>query len=208
MMSAVTSLDVESLFSLILSAFILCAIPGPAIVALCTIARTRTTLETAQFNVGIVTGLTLCSVFSAMGLASLLVMMPGFAKVLNILAAGYFTYLAWTIATARPAEKKTDISPTLNVLQGIVMGLMNPKGYVVFFTLFGTYSIAPHAPATDMSIKIGVIFLVLVIVCTAWMAFGIFWGRSKVLKTGERTINFVLASFVLVTATLPLFFSS
>lgn len=208
MMPALTSINIESLFSLILSAVILCAVPGPAIVALCSIARTQTTLEAVQFNVGIVTGLTVCAVLSAMGLASLLAMVPNFAKALNILAAGYFAYLAWTIATARPAKETIKTSLTFNLLHGIVLGLMNPKGYVVFFTLFGTYSIAPHSPATDMSIKIGVIFFTLVLVCTAWMALGMFWGRSKVLKTGERTINLVLASFVMVTATLPLIFSS
>ena len=69
------------------------------------------------------------------GVGALLVY-PGVARILIVLAVVYMTFLAYRIAMAPPLGERASQGRTPGFLAGFLLGITNPKGYAVFATLF------------------------------------------------------------------------
>ena len=66
---------------------------------------------------------------TATGVTGVLLALPGATPVVAALAALYFVYLAWRIATAPPLTADAGERRSRRSRAGVFLSLVNPKGY-------------------------------------------------------------------------------
>src|SRR5258707_1178537 len=93
---------VEGLPAFLLAAVALAGSPGPATLSLTATGAAFGARRGVAYLAGIVVGMVAVMAIVASGLVGLLLAVPGATPVVTALAAAYFLYLAWRIATAPP----------------------------------------------------------------------------------------------------------
>jgi threonine/homoserine/homoserine lactone efflux protein len=92
----------EGLLGFILAGFALAGSPGPATLSLAATGAAFGSRHGLAYMVGIDFGMVLVMAITASGVTGVLLALPGATPVVATLAALYFVYLAWRIATAPP----------------------------------------------------------------------------------------------------------
>ena len=92
----------EGLPAFLLAAVALAGSPGPATLSLTATGAAFGARRGAAYLAGIVVGMVAVMAIVASGVVGLLLAVPGATPVVTALAAAYFLYLAWRIATAPP----------------------------------------------------------------------------------------------------------
>src|SRR5437660_1073218 len=92
----------DGLMGFLLAAVALAGSPGPATISLTATGAAFGTRRGVGYLAGIVVGMVAVMAVVASGVVGLLMALPGIAPVVGGLAAAYFLYLAWRIATAPP----------------------------------------------------------------------------------------------------------
>ena len=98
--------------------------------------------------------------------------MPGATPVVTALAALYFVYLAWRIATAPPLTEDAGERREPSFTAGVLLSLINPKGYAAMAALFSGFVLIRAAPALDAAFKLLVLLAVIMAVNAAWLFSG------------------------------------
>ena len=75
----------------------------------------------------------------ASGVVGLLLAVPGATPIVTVLAAAYFLCLAWRIATAPPLAADTAQRRAPTFVGGLLLSLVNPKGYAAMAALFSGF---------------------------------------------------------------------
>ena len=92
----------DGLAGFLLAAVALAGSPGPATLSLTATGAAFGARRGIAYLAGIVVGMVAVMAVVASGLVGLLLAVPGATPVVTVLAAAYFLYLAWRIATAPP----------------------------------------------------------------------------------------------------------
>jgi threonine/homoserine/homoserine lactone efflux protein len=187
----------DALAGFVLAAVALAGSPGPATLSLTATGAAFGARRGLGYLTGIVVGMVVVMALVASGLVTLLMAVPGAAPVVIALAAAYFLYLAWRIATAPPlGEEKTERrAPTF--VAGLLLSLANPKGYAAMGALYSGFGI-------DIAVKMTLLTLIIAAANAAWLTAGAALTRFFREPRSNRAINIGFA--VLLVASLVLAF--
>ncbi|MFN4013913.1 MAG: LysE family translocator [Reyranella sp.] len=130
----------------------------------------------------------------ASGTAGLLLATPGVTPAVAILAAAYFLWLAWRIATAPPLSDEGVRREPPTLAAGLLQSLVNPKGYVAMAAVYSGFTLRPDRLGADMSLKLVMLTLVIAAVNVAWLLAGAALTRHFRNPRSNRLINLVFAS--------------
>ena len=197
---------VEGLAAFLLAAVALAGSPGPATLSLTATGAAFGARRGAAYLAGIVFGMVAVMAVVASGLVGLLLAVPGATPVVTVLAAGYFLYLAWRIATAPPLAADTAQRRTPTFTGGLLLSLINPKGYAAMAALFSGFVLVQERLALDVAIKMAVLVLIITAVNVAWLLAGAALTRFFREPRTNRVINVTFAALLVASVALALAF--
>ncbi|OHV07532.1 LysE family translocator [Kushneria phosphatilytica] len=136
----------SQLTTLAITALLLFGSPGPGPMTIVATSATFGVYKTLSLYAGMLTGLAISMVASALGLAALLSAWPGVKLTLQIVGGLYVLYLAYRIATT-PLDTNAAEGARLTMRDGIFLNVLNPKSYAVLLVVYSQF-LLPISPAT------------------------------------------------------------
>jgi threonine/homoserine/homoserine lactone efflux protein len=197
---------VEGLAAFLLAAVALAGSPGPATLSLTATGAAFGARRGAAYLAGIVVGMVAVMAVVASGLVGLLLAVPGATPVVTVLAAAYFLYLAWRIATAPPLAADAVQRRTPTFAGGLLLSLINPKGYAAMAALFSSFVLVHERLALDVAAKMAVLVLIITAVNVAWLLAGAALTRFFRDPRTNRMINVAFAILLVASVALALAF--
>jgi threonine/homoserine/homoserine lactone efflux protein len=197
---------VDGLPAFLLAAVALAGSPGPATLSLTATGAAFGARRGAAYLAGIVIGMVAVMLVVASGLVGLLLAVPGATPVVTVLAAAYFLYLAWRIATAPPLAADTAERRTPTFAGGLLLSLINPKGYAAMAALFSGFVLVQERLALDVAAKMAVLVLIITAVNVAWLLAGAALTRFFRDPRSNRAINVAFAVLLVASVALALAF--
>ncbi|WP_372057000.1 LysE family translocator [Tistrella mobilis] len=197
----------EWMASVVVFAIAMSATPGPNNTMLTASGANWGFLRSLPHMAGISLGVTvILAVVGAFG--SPLVAAPGVHAVLKWVGVCYLLWLAWKIATARPAPEGTPVGRggrgrPLNILEAAAFQLVNPKFWVIAASAMVTY-VGEGGGALLPAITLALVFGVVTFPCSVlWTLVGV--GAGRLLRTARalRVFNIVMAA-LLVASLIPI----
>jgi threonine/homoserine/homoserine lactone efflux protein len=163
--------------------------PGPGITALVAVGRARGVAGGIGFYGALQGGLAIAAALSAFGLASTLQGAPAVRLILTAVATAYLLWLAWSIASAPVGDAIGDgQSGALSGRTGFMLGIANPKAYIAFASLMGSFELLQNPRASAVA-EWTVCVAVMLIVDLAWLWAGAAIGSIKLGRRRERMMN-------------------
>jgi threonine/homoserine/homoserine lactone efflux protein len=196
----------EGLPAFLLAAVALAGSPGPATLSLTATGAAFGARRGAAYLAGIVIGMVAVMAVVASGLVGLLLAVPGATPVVTVLAAAYFLYLAWRIATAPPLAADTAQRRPPIFVGGLLLSLVNPKGYAAMAALFSGFVLVHERLALDVAAKMAVLVLIITAVNVAWLLAGAALTRFFRDPRTNRAINVAFAVLLVASVALALAF--
>jgi threonine/homoserine/homoserine lactone efflux protein len=197
---------VDGLAAFLLAAVALAGSPGPATLSLTATGAAFGARRGAAYLAGIVFGMVAVMAVVASGLVGLLLAVPGATPVVTVLAAAYFLYLAWRIATAPPLAADTAQRRTPTFTGGLLLSLINPKGYAAMAALFSSFVLVHDRLALDVAAKMAALVVVITAVNVAWLLAGAALTRFFRDPRTNRAINVAFAVLLVASVALALAF--
>lgn len=187
----------DTLIAFVAAGMALAGSPGPNTLSLAATGAAFGARRSLRYMLGTNVGMVAVMAITASGITGLLLAIPGAAPVLVAVAAVYFLYLAWRIATA-PAliEAQKQTSPP-SPWAGFLLSLVNPKGYAAMAALFSGFTLVPHEAIFDALFKIIVLSAVIATVNVAWLALGSLLTSAFRNPRLNRLINILFAALLL-----------
>ena len=182
----------EGLTGFILAALALCGSPGPATVSLAATGAAFGPRRSLAYTAGIDAGMVVVMSVTAAGVTGLVLAIPGATPVVAVLAALYFVHLAWRIATAPPLGDTAPGSEP-SFAAGVLLSLVNPKGYAAMAALFSGFVLIRGRPELDAALKLAVLVVIVVSVHAAWLIAGAALTRFFREPRTSRVINVAFA---------------
>ena len=183
----------DALPGFLIAAVALAGSPGPATLSLAAAGAAFGARQVIGYIAGIVVGMVAVMAIVASGTVGLLLALPGVAPVVAILAASYFLRLAWRIATAPPLTKESAQREPPTMAAGLLLSLVNPKGYVAMAALYSGFTLLPDRLGVDVALKLVVLTVVVTVVNVAWLLTGAALTRFFRDPPSNRLINLVFA---------------
>ena len=84
----------------------------------------------------------------------------------------YMLYLAWRIATAPPLSEQAGQQRPPTFFGGLLLSLVNPKGYAAMAALYSGFVLVHDRLALDVAAKMAVLVLIITAVNVAWLFAG------------------------------------
>ncbi|TAJ89057.1 MAG: hypothetical protein EPO10_18135 [Reyranella sp.] len=162
----------DALSGFLIAAIALAGSPGPATLSLAAAGAAFGARRGIGYLAGIVVGMVAVMAVVASGMVGLLLAVPGVASVVAALAALYFLWLAWRIATAPPLSEEGARGEPPTVTAGLLLSLVNPKGYVAMGALYSGFTLLPDRLGADVALKLVVLTLVITAVNVVWLVAG------------------------------------
>ncbi len=197
----------EALSGFLIAAVALAGSPGPATLSLAAAGAAFGARRGLAYLAGLTVGMVVVTGIVASGVVGLLLAVPGAAPVVTALAALYFVWLAWRIATAPPLAENGPERPPPTFVAGMLLSLINPKGYAAMAALYSGFVLVPGRIALDVAVKMAGLILVIAAVNVGWLLVGAALTRLFRDPHSNRIINMVFA-VLLVGSVLVLPFAS
>jgi len=196
----------DGMIGFILAGFALTGSPGPATLSLAATGAAFGTRQGFLYMLGLAVGIVLVMLIIASGVEGVLLAVPGARPVVAVLSAAYFLYLAWRIATAAPLGSETVAQSPPSFFGGLLLQLINPKGYMAMAALFSGFVLMPQGLGLDVAMKVAVVTVIVVIVNLAWLVSGAMLTRFFRAPRSSRIINigFAILLIASLAATLAL----
>ncbi len=192
----------ETLPSFILAALALAGSPGPNTLSLAAVGAAFGRPIAWRYMIGLTLGMVGVIAIVGSGLQSLLFALPGAAPVVTVLAAAYFAYLAYRIATAPPLDADPDPAAAPRWFEGTLLSLVNPKAYAAMAAMFSGFVLIAGDPLQDGLVKAGVLVATLLTVNVAWLSIGTaLTGLLRDPRTA-RIINIAFAILLIVSVVI------
>lgn len=192
----------DALPGFLIAAVALAGSPGPATLSLAATGAAFGARRGFAYLAGIVVGMVAVMAIVASGTVGLVLAVPGVAPMVAILAALYFLWLAWRIATAPPLSKEGVRKEAPTVAAGLLLSLVNPKGYVAMAALYSGFTLLPDRIGADVALKLVVLTLVIAAVNVAWLLAGAALTRFFRDPRTNRLINLVFAVALVASVAL------
>jgi threonine/homoserine/homoserine lactone efflux protein len=195
---------VEGLPGFLLAAVALAGSPGPATLSLTATGAAFGARRGAAYLAGIVIGMVAVMAIVASGLVGLLLAVPGATPVVTVLAAAYFLYLAFRIASAPPLAEEGGERRAPTFAGGLLLSLVNPKGYAAMAALFSGFVLVQERLALDIATKMAVLVLIITAVNVAWLLAGAALTRFFREPRTNRIINVTFAVLLVASVVFAL----
>lgn len=192
----------DALPGFLIAAVALAGSPGPATLSLAATGAAFGARRGFAYLAGIVVGMVAVMAIVASGTVGLLLAVPRVAPAAAILAALYFLWLAWRIATAPPLSNEGVRKEAPSVASGLLLSLVNPKGYVAMAALYSGFTLLPDRLGADVALKLVVLTLVIAAVNVAWLLAGSALTRFFRDPRTNRLINLVFAVALVASVAL------
>lgn len=194
----------KALVLLWLAAVPLMGSPGPATLSLAGIGAAYGFRPGLPYLAGVVAGTTGVLVMIATGVTALILARPELVALLTVLAAVYIVYLAWRIATAPVGQAVLDGARAPAFAPGFLLALANPKAFAAIGAVYAGHTVVEGRLGLDTGVKLVALGLVIVLVNTAWLAFGASFSRFLQRPRIGRAANIVFAAMLLASVGLAL----
>ncbi|MCA8909124.1 MAG: LysE family translocator [Rhodospirillaceae bacterium] len=194
----------QDLLSFIVAGFALAGSPGPNTLSLAATGAAFGARRGLRYLVGIGIGMVGVMAIAGTGVMGVVLAIPGAAPVIVGLAAAYFLYLAYRIATAPPlAETQSERRPPA-FAAGVFQSLVNPKAYAAMAALFSGFVLVTDSLEIDMTAKLAVLTAIITTVNLAWLLAGAALTRLFRDPATNRAINLTFAVLLLASVALAL----
>lgn len=161
----------DAIFHLVIATSLLLGSPGPAPLALAATGATFGVRKGTPFLLGILAGLLVVTMGSALGVAGLIASLPMLESSLKILGMAYFIYIAYKISSAPVLSDSLGFdSPSF--IDGFILNLVNPKAYAALFALFSQYLVPLDDPLERYLMTGLICLLVATLVDSLWLCMG------------------------------------
>lgn len=194
----------EGMFGFVLAALALAGSPGPATLSLAATGAAFGARRGLSYMGGIIIGMLGVMAVVAAGVMSVILAVPGATPVVAVAAAAYFIYLAMRIAMAPPLAERLDENRRPTFTAGILLSLINPKGYAAMAALFSGFVLIHERPALDAVLKATVLLAVIVAVNVAWLYAGAALTRLFRDPRSNRIVNVTFAVLLVASVALAL----
>jgi threonine/homoserine/homoserine lactone efflux protein len=196
----------EQLPGFILVALALAGSPGPATLSIAAAGAAFGPRRGLGYMAGIIAGMIVVMALAASGVTGLLLALPGAAPVIAVIAGAYFAVLAIRIALTPPLTERSHQGRHPSFAAGLLLSLVNPKGYAARAALFSGFVLVAAHPGADAAVKMLVLLLVIALVNIAWLFVGAALTRLFRNPVANRVVNLAFAILLLasVAATLLL----
>lgn len=198
------ALDTAQLGAFLAATLALVGSPGPATLGLAGAGAAFGFRPARRFLAGMLCGAATSISLTGSGAVAALLAVPVVAPVMVGVAAIYMVYLAYRIATAPPLGEQSGSRPVPGFLPGLLLALMNPKGYAVFATLFAGFVVVPGDLVADAVFKGVIIMTMLTAIDTSWLFAGGALRHWLQEPATSRRINIGFAALLLASVLLAL----
>jgi threonine/homoserine/homoserine lactone efflux protein len=192
----------DALPGFLLAGLALAGSPGPATLSLAAAGAAFGSRRVMGYLAGIVVGMVGVMAITASGLVGLMLAVPGVTPVVTIAAAAYFVWLAWRIATAPPLDAEDGERRPPRFTGGLVLSLVNPKGYAAMAALFSGFVLLRERLVLDAGMKIVLLTAVIVAVNVLWLLAGAMMTRFFRDRRSNRIINVAFAILLLASVAI------
>jgi threonine/homoserine/homoserine lactone efflux protein len=194
--------DRGALLAFVLAGLVLAGSPGPNTMSLAAAGAAFGPRPSVGYMAGLALGMLVVMVVVASGVVAMLLAVPGIAPVATAVALLYFVYLAWKIAMAPPWSDAPPDRRVPSVLDGLLLSLVNPKGYAAMLALFSGHTLFTEGLLLDAALKIALALAIILLVNVVWLFVGAGLSRSFRSPRASRAINLVFAALLLASAAL------
>ena len=191
----------DAVISFLLAALALTGSPGPNTLSLAAVGASYGRVRGLSYMLGLNGGMVLVMAIVGTGLAGALMALPAVAPVISLLAATYFLYLAYKIATAPPLKRDSnsaDGSPP-GWYVGIGVSLANPKAYAAMAAMFSGHTLSAGSPVTDTLVKAALLVATISTVNLAWLSAGAWMTKYLQDDRTSRAVNIVFALLLIAS---------
>ncbi|MCB9959835.1 MAG: LysE family translocator [Rhodospirillaceae bacterium] len=192
----------HDLLSFVVAGFALAGSPGPNTLSLAATGAAFGARRGLRYLAGLGVGMIAVMLIAGSGVMGVVLAIPGAAPVIAGLAAAYFLYLAYRIATAPPLAESEGKRRPPAFLAGVFQSLVNPKAYAAMAALFSGFVLVADSLGLDMAIKLAVVTGIITTVNVAWLLAGAGLTRLFREPATNRAINIAFAVALLVSVAL------
>lgn len=189
----------DALGGFLLAALALTGSPGPNTLSIAAVSAAFGRWSGLCYMAGLMLGMVLVIAVVSSGLSGFLLALPGAAPAITALAAAYFLYLAYRIATAPPLGGGPDVRQPPKWFAGTFQSLVNPKAYAAMAALFSGFILVAGDPVQDALVKSGVVLMTLLSVNICWLFAGSALTGVMRDPRSSRIVNVVFAILLLVS---------
>jgi len=192
-----------ALGTLLLTAVVLMASPGPSTLSLVATGSAYGVRRTLPYFLGIVLGTIAVLVVVGAGLTAAVLAVTPLRVALLVASAAYIGWLAWRIATAPPPGSHRPDGAAPSGRGGVLFGLANPKSWLALSAIFNSARVSAAA-VTDAAVKVLLLAGLVVVVHAAWLVAGS--GLPALLRHPghHRVVNVVLAAALVGSVVLAI----
>lgn len=196
----------EGLLGFVLAALALAGSPGPATLSLAATGAAFGARRGLAYMIGIDVGMAGVLTITASGVVGVLLALPGAAPAVAIAAGIYFVYLAIRIAMAPPLTEDSAQRREPSFIAGVLLSLVNPKGYAAMAAMFSGFVLIRERLALDIAVKLIVLAAIIVSVNFAWLFAGAGLTRFFREPRMNRVINVTFAILLVASVAFALMF--
>jgi threonine/homoserine/homoserine lactone efflux protein len=196
----------EGLIGFVVAGLALAGSPGPNTLSLAATGAAFGARRGLRYLVGLVAGMVAVMAITATGVMGLVLALPGAIPAIAAIAAAYFAYLAFRIATAPPLATNAGQGRQPSLGAGLILSLLNPKGYAAMAALFSGFVLIRERPALDAAAKAIVLVAIITAVNIAWLVAGSALTRLLRHPGTNRAINVTLAALLVASLAFALLF--
>ena len=142
--------DPQILAATLVAAYLYVVTPGPAFLALFTLAASRGRVSGAWFIIGHLIGDVTWGALAVAAIVGANRVGPALFELLGFACGAYLIYLGWRAVATRKDMPPRTIGATRPLATGMAFGLTNPKSYPVALAMFSAI-VAPYIGALKMA---------------------------------------------------------
>ncbi len=196
----------DVVFGFIVAALALAGSPGPATLSLAATGAAFGARRGLPYMIGIGIGMIGVIGITASGVVGILLALPGATPLVTALAGAYFLYLAYRIATAPPLAETGEQQSPPSFAAGLLLSLVNPKGYAAMAALFSGFVLVRERLALDIAAKLIVLAAIIATVNLAWLTLGAALTRFFREPATNRIVNVTFAVLLIASVGIALWF--
>lgn len=194
----------ENLLLLWIAALALMGSPGPATLSLAGVGAAFGVRRGLRYLAGIMLGTFCVLLLIATGVTGLIMANPALVTLLTLVGGAYILYLAWKIARAPVGGQDPD-APSPRFATGLALAIANPKAFAAIGAVYSSHRLYEASLAADTFSKVLALTLVIVLVNSAWLAFGSSLSRFLRSPRSGRIANLVFALLLVASVALAVF---
>ena len=201
--TALPPVPVGALGTLILAALAIMGSPGPSTISLVGASVAYGVRRSTAYCVGLIVGTIVVLLAAATGITAVLLAVPALRWALVIVGTAYILWLAYHLATAPPLTEQTRAERHPRLIDGLILGVINPKAWIAITAVVASARLADSAPV-DAALKIPLLAAVVVAIHASWLLAGRLMVRVMRRPRLSRAVNVTLAALLVAASLLAL----